>query len=320
MVARLDSKSRLASEAARVGSIPTRVTMNYDNMLNSIPEKPGIYVWYNKINNKCYVGQAINLYNRIKQHLKSYKVNSQHKLLYYAINKYGIENFEVLIVKTLVPSEDIKEQLDNLEQFYINRYNCLNCGYNCSLGGEGNLGFAPKEDTREKQKIHTYNREHDGRHTIYIKDVYTDEILTFDSCTTAAEKLNIKYKTLKNAVDKLRLTQKRYIVAKTVDNLYIKERSNLSNEYILEIIKNNLDVPISKLAVSIGISEQRARRLKFELVPPKEIHLYKIIKDQEIHIGNKTELANIIGVNTSSFCQATKHTELLYRGWKIIKL
>ena len=38
----------------------------------NIPKTSGIYKITNTINNKCYIGQAINLKNRIKGHMRCF--------------------------------------------------------------------------------------------------------------------------------------------------------------------------------------------------------------------------------------------------------
>lgn len=59
MVARAVSKTA-ASEANGVGSNPTRATMNIE-YIKQLPNSPGIYLITNKINNKNYVGQTLQI-------------------------------------------------------------------------------------------------------------------------------------------------------------------------------------------------------------------------------------------------------------------
>lgn len=77
----------------------------------------GIYKFTNKINNKSYIGQSINISKRIKDHF--YKATcskdvSFNSILHQTIRKYGIENF-----KTEVLEECTVEELDELEKYYI---------------------------------------------------------------------------------------------------------------------------------------------------------------------------------------------------------
>lgn len=89
----------------------------------------GIYKITNKINQKCYIGQSVDIYNRWKKEIS----NSAEKYsIQYALQKYGIENFTFEILETCFP-----EQLNDREQYWINHYNSYNNGYNETLGGDG---------------------------------------------------------------------------------------------------------------------------------------------------------------------------------------
>ena len=79
----------------------------------------GIYKITNKINNKCYIGQSVNLENRIRSHKSMLKHhNEDNDLLNKATQKYGYENFEIEIIKYCKENE-----LDFYEKYYINFYN-----------------------------------------------------------------------------------------------------------------------------------------------------------------------------------------------------
>lgn len=92
----------------------------------------GIYKITNKINNKCYIGQSINIERRWKEHL-----NDDIKLdraIGKAFKKYGINNFTFEIIEIC-----LEEQLDEKEIYWINYYNSYNNGYNMTLGGGGRI-------------------------------------------------------------------------------------------------------------------------------------------------------------------------------------
>ena len=97
----------------------------------------GIYIITNKINNKSYIGQSVNIEKRITTHFwAAFKENlpSYNFHIYQAIRKYGKENFEWHILETLEEVDRVK--LDELEKYYINKYNSYNNGYNMNEGGE----------------------------------------------------------------------------------------------------------------------------------------------------------------------------------------
>lgn len=109
--------------------------------------KSGIYLIKNKINNKIYVGQSIDVKKRIGAHL-SYLRGNKHNNPYLqkAFNKYGEDNFEFVVLEFCKIDE-----LDEKEIHYIEKYNSLdyNVGYN--LEGGGNLGKVISEVTRLKK-------------------------------------------------------------------------------------------------------------------------------------------------------------------------
>jgi group I intron endonuclease len=93
-----------------------------------------IYKIENKLNGKLYIGQTINSMKiRLRKHLGQLNSKNQCSALYFAIRKYGKENF---IISEIVSGEFTKEELNDLEIFFINHYNTLSPnGYNLQTGG-----------------------------------------------------------------------------------------------------------------------------------------------------------------------------------------
>ena len=94
-----------------------------------------IYEIRNKINNKIYIGQTINPYNRKIRHfgdLRAGKHDNPH--LQKAFLKYGEENFEFNILLKL--SNCTVYELDEKEIEYIKKYDSYLNGYNCNKGGQ----------------------------------------------------------------------------------------------------------------------------------------------------------------------------------------
>lgn len=102
-------------------------------------EKPiiGIYKITNLSNNKIYIGQSINIYQRYKAH-QQYALNPKSREyntpIHNAIRKYGIQNFQLEILEQCTT-----EQLDEKEIYWINYYNSTDraIGYNLTNGGMG---------------------------------------------------------------------------------------------------------------------------------------------------------------------------------------
>lgn len=92
-------------------------------------EKTGvIYMLENQINGKKYIGQTIDLNRRIGQHVRLTK-----QVIDRAIDIYGIENFEILVLE-----EDISiEKLNKAERFWIKKHNTYKGqDYNLAEGGK----------------------------------------------------------------------------------------------------------------------------------------------------------------------------------------
>lgn len=111
--------------------------------------KSGIYRFVNFINAKMYIGSAVNLQNRKKNHLIMLRNgNHYNKYLQSAWNKYGERNilFEVL------EYVDLKENLIEKEQFWIDKFKSYNRekGYNLSPTAGSPLGVKHTEETKAK--------------------------------------------------------------------------------------------------------------------------------------------------------------------------
>lgn len=92
-----------------------------------------VYKITNKINGKLYFGITKNtLKERWTQHLWAFKRKKYY--LYIAMQKYGIENFEILTIKEC----DTTDEMYQLEKDLIKEFNTTNrlFGYNNSMGGE----------------------------------------------------------------------------------------------------------------------------------------------------------------------------------------
>lgn len=89
----------------------------------------GIYGFKNKINEKWYIGQSVDINRRYNQHLN--EKNPKEKSFDYALKNEGIENFDFIILK-----ECDKEELNQYEKYYIKLYHSNIDGYNKTKGGK----------------------------------------------------------------------------------------------------------------------------------------------------------------------------------------
>ena len=107
---------------------------------------PGIYRFTCIPNGKVYVGRSINVYRRILEHRQQAK--TKNIPLYYAVRKYGWENFQVDLLERV----DDPDQLIPREQFWIDALRAAErgCGYNLCPRGDGPQGFKHGPEMRAK--------------------------------------------------------------------------------------------------------------------------------------------------------------------------
>lgn len=91
----------------------------------------GIYLIFNRINSKQYIGSAVSIRNRFRSHKNELNRNSHgNSHLQHSWNKYGEENFIFIILEEVEP---VKEKLLTAEQDWIDT---LNPEYNiCKIAG-----------------------------------------------------------------------------------------------------------------------------------------------------------------------------------------
>ena len=128
-----------------------------------------IYTITNTINHKVYVGQSTDYKKRWKQHISCAKSNSgkSHKL-YNAMNKYGVEMFDFLVIAEVYAFTvyDLKTRLNELEIYYIDYYNSIDYGYNLTKGGDALVNtvdtiYAVANGRSKKNKLDLFDRQYE---------------------------------------------------------------------------------------------------------------------------------------------------------------
>ena len=94
----------------------------------------GIYTITRKSTGQIYVGKSIHIFKRFWEHNKKPYSNSR---IDNSIKKYGIDDFELKIIKCCKP-----QYLNRFEKLYIRIFNTFNDSfhYNLTVGGDGS-GF-----------------------------------------------------------------------------------------------------------------------------------------------------------------------------------
>ena len=135
-----------------------------EKISEKLMKKCGIYLIFNLVSGKRYVGSSINIYNRFHEHIHILKRNEAHnKHLQNSWNKYGEESFVFQVLEYCEP----KVQFER-EQYYID---LIKPEYNLTLNVVANTGHKVEEETKKKisntlkakyasGEITTYKQEH----------------------------------------------------------------------------------------------------------------------------------------------------------------
>lgn len=126
----------------------------------------GIYQIVNKVNGKRYIGSAVSLYGRKKDHISRLnRRNHYNKHLQRSYNKYGKENFKFEIIMHCS-----KEHLIFFEQKHIDKYDFEKELYNIYPTAGSSLGVKHSNETKEKWSIAKKGKKRNPDHVKKIAD------------------------------------------------------------------------------------------------------------------------------------------------------
>ena len=118
--------------------------------------KTGIYKIKNLINNKVYIGSAVNIDRRWSLHQYHLSKNIHHsKKLQNSVNKNGIDNFIFEIIEECESGILIER-----EQYWIDFLNSYNNGYNSTPKAGSTLGRKHSEKTKHLIGSKSKGRKH----------------------------------------------------------------------------------------------------------------------------------------------------------------
>lgn len=258
-----------------------------------------VYCYTNKINSKKYIGKTKNIERRHEQHIKNAKSGRGHSLFHKAINKYGIDLFNLEILYSSILEDDVLEK----EIYYVELYKTnvykygLDSGYNLTRGGEGRSGYIYSD---EKKLLHSQSCQ--GSNASITEDVV---LLIF----------NDKRK-------QIDIAQKYGIDQTTVSNIKCGKswgwltgkifcpETRLSNKDIIDIFIS--DIAITKLSIQYNVSRNTIANIKNRNTHNNITKLHtnnymisnsKLSKNEIIQIFNSNDkrksLAAQYGVNKS---------------------
>lgn len=114
---------------------------------DKIPDTSGIYAIKNTKNGKVYVGSSVNINRRIKDHFRDLENGEHHSIkLQRAYSRAKDKSIFEPCVLELVSE---KSELFAREQYWIDKFDAFNSGYNCSAFAD-NPKYTSKRSVRAK--------------------------------------------------------------------------------------------------------------------------------------------------------------------------
>lgn len=105
-----------------------------------------IYLIENDINDKIYIGKTLKSTEyRFREHIRDafmYRDRDANNKFYNALRKYGAEHFRARCIGKFNADE-----LNDMEIYYIKKYNSYKNGYNSTLGGDGTTTLSFDDET-----------------------------------------------------------------------------------------------------------------------------------------------------------------------------
>ena len=108
-----------------------------------------IYIITNSVNDKCYIGKTrASAHRRFIEHKSKSRLDYKNKIPFHiAMNKVGVDKFNCRVL-----GEYDDNQLDDMEKFYIKKYNSFRNGYNSDIGSGGGQFDCSDEEAIKKYK------------------------------------------------------------------------------------------------------------------------------------------------------------------------
>lgn len=181
----------------------------------------GIYKITNTENNKLYIGSAVDIRKRWREHKNRLKRNNHENIyLQNSVKKYGLEKFIFEVVELV----NNKEELIKREQYWLDYFKSYDnsIGYNIKPTAGSNLGHRHSEITKEKIRLSKQNISDEIRENmrlghadecipIFQIDMFGNIIKEWSGAREASKKLDIKQNCIWACCHHERLTYKGFI-------------------------------------------------------------------------------------------------------------
>lgn len=185
----------------------------------------GIYKITNIINNKVYIGQSIDIERRIKEHIRGLNGGYAHNPHFQnSWNKYGEDNFKFEVLEVV----DDTNKLDDLEIYYIDKYNSKNNGYNCTIGGNN-----PLNDEEYKKEFSLKMRG--GNSTLSCDDVRLIKLALY--CQIDRRELSKMFNVSTKVITGIAIGKSFYYVCSELNERIHNLKARLIDDRNLNILK-----------------------------------------------------------------------------------
>lgn len=259
-----------------------------------------VYLIKNKINNKIYIGSKTLSKDEF---LKSNYWGSG-KLIKRAIKKYGIDNFEKIVIDECKN----KKELHLKEEFWINYYNSTDktIGYNISKYAQGGFPINDKKSIRYKTICQKISKSLKGK-VPWNKGLKS---IQYKLCEECKENFipNNKRQKFCNQICSRNFFKKNYKHDKKTIDKIIKSNRNRKGEKrisLSQITKNKISK--SLIGKNIGIKNGNSRSYKIISPDNKEIILHGGLE-------NFCKLNNL--KSRQLLIDVAKGIRTDYKGWK----
>lgn len=279
-----------------------------------------IYKYINKINGKMYIGQTINKDKRKRQFynknvLYTSQKNKKLSKIDQARQKYGVDNFEYSILEkiNMDNKEDVISKLNELEKYYIDKFNSIENGYNIMPGG-GNEVKTEETINKIKQGVRSNLENTIYRSSTDIKNKYLTlplellqtknyrEVLIYLYIQLYSQK-NISKPALKTLIDisnqSINTIRKLIKLLEKDDFISVDKTSNITKYYFKEKINS---ITICSNILLTNILSELEKYFLISLVPYSD-------NNSCITMSNK-ELSNLINISESTISRCNKSLEI----------
>jgi len=140
-------------------------------MVKQLPDKAGVYYFYNEKGDLIYIGKSKNIHQRAIQHFSNYKSNKAREMkLQITDIQYELTGSELIAM--LLESDEIKKHkpLFNRAQ----RRSVFTYGLYYFTDDKGYINFAIKKNNEEQLPLTTFTSQADGKRRLYqfIEEYY----------------------------------------------------------------------------------------------------------------------------------------------------